>query len=198
MCVQVCFSQWCQSVHYEGGCWTQNGRWWWKYLLPKVWKFCGMHKKKLSTLTLLQWFQPQPPTHRIWWEERKKERSSISHYIQCYTEHQLCLIKLWINTEQALARDIWPVFRLSSWLDRRQHLKFRITIREEGSQQIQKSKQTMKEQHNKLFLCKSTYNLWNSTFTFQIKWKIRSQKQNERMLVQRNGRSSTMLRNLEK
>lgn len=45
-------------------------------------------------------------------------------------------------------------------------------------------KQTkMKEQHNRLFLCKSTHVLWNSPFNFQNKWKIRPEKQNQWMSV---------------
>lgn len=50
-------------------------------------------------------------------KQRKKERSSNTHYTHCYTEHQLCLIKLRINTEQSLTWDIWLVFRLSLWHD---------------------------------------------------------------------------------
>lgn len=37
-----------------------------------------VHTKKLSTLTLFQWFQPQLP---LIISDGKKERSSISHYI---------------------------------------------------------------------------------------------------------------------
>lgn len=139
-------------------------------------------QNKMSTLTLVQWFQPQLSLIISGGKKRrKKERSSNTHHTQRHTEHQLCLMKLRINTEQALAWDIWLVFRLSLWL-----MIGQVTLSQVQNHNKRKrrtvvtEKQTkMKERHNRLFLRKLTNDLWNSPFTFQIKWKIRSQKQNQ-------------------